>query len=554
MRYRRARATLCSLVLLTVLAGLSMTGPGPTPVAAQQATVFTTGEGLANDLLKGWQRVQLQGQIAGRYSAVLTAPLCSSQNSVGCQSDGATTAHLISLTVERASSEATAAGDELPATLDQLAFTRTAATVDGQPATRFTAPNTDQYFSQVVVLEVEGVYYHLAFSASFQAAPHLVDQILAGFTLRPAEAPAPFIASGNTSPTPAPDPGLVNQYTVFLPAVSRANTPVQTQQAGSPASRFTVAQATGTGLSWVFNREQLAQLAASYGPLYTNPGDNYYHPTADGAHFIDCMLRASGLPGARCNGSSDSYFWMNDLYTFVTGIGAQPTAAPMRGDVLFFHDGSAYCWGGIVVEVASGAVYIATHSQNNSRVRASALRCNDASGRATIVPRQDYLHLDAEAPSAFFLTPAAGKRHPSDTSPITYQGTDVGSGLAGFTLRYWKDGALTVLASKTTGTSWTGGLNLPCRAVTAEVVAHDRTGNVDETRGDSRSLTILVRGDVNADGVIDAADLELLVEAEGLATGQLGFTAALDPTGDGRVDAADRLLVQRRMSETCPQP
>ncbi len=60
--------------------------------------------------------------------------------------------------------------------------------------------------------------------------------------------------------------------------------------------------------------------------------------------------------------------------------------------------------------------------------------------------------------------------------------------------------------------------------------------------------------DVNADGVIDAADLELLVEAEGLATGQPGFTAALDPTGDGRVDAADRLLVQRRMSETCPQP
>ncbi|MEI6179624.1 MAG: hypothetical protein WCP31_02625, partial [Chloroflexales bacterium] len=127
---------------------------------------------------------------------------------------------------------------------------------------------------------------------------------------------------------------------------------------------------------------------------------------------------------------------------------------------------------------------------------------------------RDYLRLDAEAPSAFFLTPAAGKRHPSDTSPITYQGTDVGSGLAGFTLRYWKDGTLTVLASKTTSTSWTGGLNLPCRAVTAEVVAHDRTGNVDETRGDSRSLTILVRGDVNADGVIDPADLELLVEAE----------------------------------------
>ncbi|MEI6179625.1 MAG: hypothetical protein WCP31_02630 [Chloroflexales bacterium] len=246
MRYRRARATLCSLVLLTVLAGLSMTGPGPTPVAAQQATVFTTGEGLSNDLLKGWQRVQLQGQIAGRYSAVLTAPLCSSQNSVGCQSDGATTAHLISLTVERASSEATATGDELPATLDQLAFTRTAATVDGQPAIRFTAPNPDQYFSQVVVLEVEGVYYHLAFSASFQAVPQLVDQILAGFTLRPAEAPAPFIASGNTSPTPTPDPGLVNQYTVFLPTVSYANTPVQTQPAGSPASRFTVAQATGT--------------------------------------------------------------------------------------------------------------------------------------------------------------------------------------------------------------------------------------------------------------------------------------------------------------------
>ena len=557
MRHRRTLVTLCSFVILAILAGLSLTEPGLRPAAAQQATGFTVGEGLANPLLSGWQQVQIQGHIAGRYSEVLTAPLCSSQNSLGCQSASATTAHQVELTVERATSEATAAGDELPAILDQLGFTRTAATIDGQPATRFTAPKPNQLGYQVLVLEVQGVYYHLAFDESFRATPELIDQILAGFALRPAEAPAPFIASGssgNVPPSPTPALGA-NPFTIYLPIISHASALAQTQPATMKSSaRLTIAQATGTGLSWGFNREQMAQQAAYYGPQYTNPGDNYVHPTADGAHFIDCMLRAVGLPGARCNGAGDSYFWMNDLYTFVTGVGAQPTTAPIRGDVLFLHDGINYCWGGVVVEVSGGSVYVATHTQYYSRVSADSLLCNNPNGTGTIVPRQKYIHLDGEAPSVTFLTPDSGKRHPGDTL-FSYQGTDAGgSGLLGFTLRYWKDGALTVLATKTPSTTWTGGLNFPCRAVTAEVVAHDRIGNVNEALGDSRTLSILVRGDVNADGVIDQADLDLLTEAEGLATGQSGFSPALDPTGDGRVDAADRLLVQRRMSETCPQP
>jgi hypothetical protein len=54
--------------------------------------------------------------------------------------------------------------------------------------------------------------------------------------------------------------------------------------------------------------------------------------------------------------------------------------------------------------------------------------------------------------------------------------------------------------------------------------------------------------------VIDEADYALIRAADGLNSTQPGYSPALDPTGDGQINAADRIWIELYMSYACPQP
>src|SRR5262249_4613203 len=59
------------------------------------------------------------------------------------------------------------------------------------------------------------------------------------------------------------------------------------------------------------------------------------------------------------------------------------------------------------------------------------------------------------------------------------------------------------------------------------------------------SLRLFVAGDVNADGMVDGVDGQLLAAALGTFAGQPGYVVGADANLDGQVNAADLQLLSR---------
>lgn len=595
MAHPRTVAALGVLLLGLLLASVGLAAP--LPQSSDEAGVFTTGPGIANDALRGWARVQFQGGVRSRYYELLIAPLCSASNVPGCLTTEAASGRQVGLSVERVDSQASPPGDELPAYLEGLGYVHDQIVVDGQLAQRFSSDNPAFPDWQIVVLEFSGVYYHLSFSQGFRSAPEAVDQLLAGFDLQPEQAPPPYRPGDEqpapeteptSPPTPTTDPVTtqLDKY-VYLPTIfghqRLSNAAENIEQAAVATPPDTLTQTSG------FNLENFVKLARFYGPLRTNPGDGCYLSSTtpdgpryscvwdssifkvglDGAHFIDCMLKEAGFPGALCSISTFNgtiygrgYLSMNDLYNFLAPRSALVTGATAPGDILFLYYQNRYCWGGIVVETTSSNTYVATHSQEGSLAEAGALYCYDkdkpGDDKRVLPDRIEYLRLDGEAPFARFLAPEPGLIFPGPQT-LVYEaedpaGTGVSSGVASYTLRYSTDGATITLAADVTQTSYEADLDLPCRALDLSVLARDQANNADEARAGHLNMFVLLRGDTNADGTIGENDYRAISEADGLAVGQPGYALALDPTGDGRVDAADRLFVEERLGDTCPRP
>ncbi|NTV64677.1 MAG: hypothetical protein HGA65_14260, partial [Oscillochloris sp.] len=428
----------------------------------------------------------------------------------------------------------------------------------------------------------------------------LIEDILATTTLQIDQAPAPFIRGGDQSQTtkpeppvdvvptatPAPDPSppLGGEdsapnaiYAVYLPLIAHD---APTAQSAVPTIRqgnTTLSMAATLNTSFDYN--QVITGAKFYGPRQTNSDGCYiwanennlndivcqqyapgypYIVGVDGAHFISCVLADARYPGATCNKIAGSLINMNNIRSFLLGSGARiintNTEQPVAGDVVVLNYANAYCWGGVVTSIVGRVPYVMAHSQEHRLpgYAADSMRCDDGAGNR-VIDGIEYLRLDSEAPYAWFIAPPVGIYTPGDMS-LSYDGSDEGSGVASFTLRYAKEGATSVLVGATTERVSTVHLNLPCRAVTAEVLARDYANNLDESRKGSLNLFLLLHGDVDGDGRLTRADLEAIRDAEGLRAGQADFSTALDPTGDGWVDAADRLFVQNRMGSICPQP
>lgn len=575
MAHYRSWLVLAVLLLSVLFSSTTLTAALPQAKDVAALPAFSDGEGIASPALQGWERVPVQGGAVGRFAELLNAPLCAEQNTPACRSDLNAPIHQVGLTVERAASEATPPGDELPATLVQLGYQAEATLVAGQPALRFTNPHPDAAYAVVYTLELEAVYYHLTFSRSFLNAPVALDQILTSLEFRPGEAPAPFRHTANPDvpptdpePDPPPDPGE-QRFLTYLPFITHAPLAVNpfARTLADPPRIKSAAQVFNPADFTSFSLTTLISAARQHGGNGTNPY-SYSIPGFNGALFIDCMLRYAGFAPARCTGTSatQSYIAMSTLRTALLDSGAVAVAEAnvVPGDILFLNYAGTYCWGGVTVEIQPNPrrVRVATQTRDFEAVNAAALICLheiSAGVFVEVVPTRSYLRLDSNAPFASFIAPelnAARRLNPGNHT-LSYSASDPGapsSGIQGFSIAYLRDGLRSMLANRIVQTSLVADLDFPCRALDLAVVAYDGSGNASLEQAGYLNAFVLLRGDADGDGQITEVDYTLIRAADGLIAGQPGYQQGLDPSDDGVIDAADRLFVEAILQHSCPQP
>ncbi|MFV9505618.1 MAG: dockerin type I repeat-containing protein [Oscillochloridaceae bacterium umkhey_bin13] len=596
----RMLTTLFGLALSMLIVSISLSAP-PTQSPPSDPHIFE-GEGVRNPLLADWFALPSQGAIVGLYYAVLQAPLCADAPTPGCRPAADAPAHTLTLRVERASSEASLPGDEWPDLLRQQGYQATPATLQGYSGWRFTSDDPTAAYAAFFVFEVEAVYYHVSFSRSWLTDLDALDQIVEAFVLDPAQAPAPFLidpapvepspspeptvepspeptVEPSPEPTPSPSPttgpGELPRLTVFLPLIRTDKSVLdreeiwRTQAAAQPdaaASPMVEPAPPGSLIA------KLVEAALEYGKLEDGRPFGHVIPRHNGALFIDCMLRYVGFPGALCTGTTEelAYIWMNDLYyLYLLPRGSQVITNPdlvRAGDILFMSDNKvtdtgqrSYCWGGVITGRDSRGLLFAAHSQAGTQHVVTSMLCGGTSVGNTY---RTYLRLDGDPPIAWFTTPnvSQAQRLMPGTQLLAYTATDpvIGAGWASevvnYSVRMVNAGVNTVLANATTDESLTTLIDFPCQAVDFEVTAIDQTGHISEGPAGWLNGFMLLRGDANADGQLDEADYQLIRAANGLTATDSDYDQRLDPTADGRIDAADRIYLEQRLEHTCPLP
>lgn len=77
------------------------------------------------------------------------------------------------------------------------------------------------------------------------------------------------------------------------------------------------------------------------------------------------------------------------------------------------------------------------------------------------------------------------------------------------------------------------------------------TADIDPGPAPDPTPTPVNEYDLNGDGCVDMADMDILIDAYGTQVGDPAYNAACDFNGDGVVNASDYNLLRRHMGEGC---
>jgi len=526
-------------------------------------------EGLRLRVPPTWFELTSEGHVLGLASGHLAAPLCSERPGDECRGEGTPPLEL-RWQVERVENRSTPSGDEVRARLEGRGFGAEAVTVRGLPATLLTAPEGYGSAIQVIVAEHDGVYYRFWLSGGLiaQNGSDLRALILGALELTPATAPLPFDA-----PVQAP---ANDMYLPLIRAGSRGAlgatsvpTVINTESAqasAAPAQTVAVNLSSVAAYAEEYAEEpwpnELPNSDGCY--VYTNNpnstwkcGTSAIHTTPrDGAHFIDCALKAGRLT-LGCNGDPNNpYVSMATLYGALKGLPHREisSAEARRGDifVVSYSASNVACWGGIVLgRIGGNQLFAATHSIDKADLNPQAAFCDEDKTPVT----RTYLRLnnDDAPPVARFTAPAAGLVPPGSLT-ISYSASDLpeasASGVASFAItRTLEGGTPELLDDDATALALDVFLDTPCRSITFSLSAVDNADN----RGQEVLLALDVGlwGDADADNDVDDADLAAAEAAWGRQRGQLGYNSALDVNADDRIDATDLLWIERHRGDSC---
>ena len=228
--------------------------------------------------------------------------------------------------------------------------------------------------------------------------------------------------------------GVVMLLSVFLGGtIAIASIPLGPARKDLPANRLT------------YDVKAAVDYANAFGPqmdnndhcyIFTNDkdadvrcrSDNTHLKPNDGAHFIDCALKAGQFAGARCNSLGDSWLNMNQIHTLIAPRSAPPfaeSAQAVPGDILILidknrgqNDPKRYCWGGVVVRtgidrrIISSGIQVAAHSTfDGNTFDPNGMYCP-----GDLKPDQQYYRIlnDTTPPAARWrAVPSAGGRRRS---------------------------------------------------------------------------------------------------------------------------------------------
>lgn len=301
------------------------------------------------------------------------------------------------------------------------------------------------------------------------------------------------------------------------------------------------------------------------------------NPTrADAVHFVACALFEGSLAYAdgtlipRCNRlnswyryhpsrSGDPNAMLSVLDTLPTRRFNSDTMAAVGDLLILYPTGSSEaCWGGIVTEQDVTGTWVSFHSDisggNYARVQGSFLQCYNNGGNL-VSTRREYISFitDSTPPTVSFVEPAATNVPYGHNPLLQWVGSDGpdGSGIAGYTLTRQISGRpVETLVNQQLLESSSVSLTSPCRTITFTVTAYDNADLASEP--DTLIFQVGLPGDITADGAIAADDVAAVELAQGLRVGDQGYTAVLDINADKVIDAADLQWMIRHQGDRCP--
>lgn len=503
----------------------------------------TSAPGITVQHLPGWEIITSTGGLIGYQGLTMRAPVCSAQQTSGCVAKGSPPA-FVRISVQSLALHQDRPTEFLMESLLRHGYTRRQILLHGLHGWLLEpGPQAQPNFETKLVIQL-GLYDYLVerspAAARLDPDMHNFRLLLGTFKLDTASAPAAppwkIDLHEQKAPSAAPDPNT-------------------------------------SALGLLFYYGEL------YGAQHTNYDGCYIHANgvcfdpvaayADGAHYLDCVIHLvdqainypERLSPTSCQ-ASQSIIGMHALYQALQRRGAQTIseAQALPGDLVFLITSKGLaCWGGMIMQrgVDNGSGFlVAFHSNVNAAEEDADTITADIEGmwcEQNIEPTRVFLRVypDMIKPVATWQSPADGPVHMR--VPIDLIGTATDNQAVRETvISVSMNGGPFNLLQRGASTTYSFTPTRPCTRYVFQIQAFDQVNNPSDPAYLTLQTTLV--GDFDLNGQVQPQDELAMDQLWRYTTISPDFEPALDLSGDGAINGADRLRLTQLFADTCSAP